>query len=50
MPQHNSTTLPKHQEGDKEMQSLIEKNKVFECLTLLKPEVIEYEKMGFKMA
>ena len=25
-------------------------NKVFECLTLLKIEVIEYGKMGFKMA
>ena len=29
---------------------LIAKNKVFEFLTLLKTEVKEYEKMGFKMA
>ena len=45
MPQLNSTILPKYQEDD-----LIAKNKVFECLTLLKIEVIEYGKMGFKMA
>ena len=29
---------------------IIVRNKVFECLTLLKIEVIEYGKMGFKMA
>ena len=29
---------------------IIVRNRVFECLTLLKIEVIEYGKMGFKMA
>ena len=31
-------------------EKLMAKNKVFECLTLLKIEVIEYGKMGIKMA
>ena len=39
-------TLPMHQEDDKEMQKKV-RNKVFECTTVLKIEVIEYGKMGF---
>ena len=39
-------TLPMHQEDDKEMQKKV-RNKVFECATVLKIEVIEYGKMGF---
>ena len=43
-------TLPKQQVDDKAMQYPKVKNKVFECLTFLKIEFIEYRKIGFKMA
>ena len=41
------TKAPRGRQGNAK---LIVRNKVFECLTLLKIEIIEYGKMGFKMA
>ena len=46
-PHGNLTKAPKGRQGHAK---LIVRNKVFECLTLLKIEVIEYGKIGFKMA
>ena len=48
VPRHgNLTKAPRGRHGNAR---LIVRNKVFECLTLLKIKVIEYGKMGFKMA
>ena len=46
-PHGNLTKAPSGRQGNAK---LIARNKVFECLTLLKIETIEYGKMGFKMA
>ena len=41
---------PKARRGQQGKCKIIARNKVFECLTLLKIEVIEYGKMCYKMA
>ena len=46
-PLPHMVNLPKHQEADKKNATLKVRNKVFECTTLLKIEVIEYGKMDF---
>ena len=46
-PHGNLIKAPRGRQGNAK---LIVRNKVFECLTLLKMEVIEYGKMGSKMA
>ena len=43
-PHENLTKTPRGRQGNAK---LIVRNKVFECTTLLKIEVIEYGKMGF---